>query len=106
MIREQDLHEAIAECQGVRNPNAETCIKLAAFYIILDHIKEPNEPVPQYSYAPPPDIDVVMIESESEFAKAINGRPQDEIWPIVDELMDVLKAINPRLYDGVMRKLE
>ena len=34
MITEMDLQEAIAECQGKRNPNADTCIKLAAFYII------------------------------------------------------------------------
>ena len=36
MITEQDLLEAIAECQGQRNPNANTCIKLAAYYIILE----------------------------------------------------------------------
>ena len=34
MIREEDLQEAIAECQGQRNPNANTAIKLAAFYTI------------------------------------------------------------------------
>lgn len=34
MIKLEDLEEAIAECQGQRNPNADTCIKLAAFYTI------------------------------------------------------------------------
>ena len=34
MITEKDLQEAIAECQGQRNPNASTCIKLAAFLTI------------------------------------------------------------------------
>ena len=30
MITEHDLKEAIAECEGNRNPDARTCIKLAA----------------------------------------------------------------------------
>ena len=34
MITEKDLQEAIAECIGQRNPNANTAIKLAAFYTI------------------------------------------------------------------------
>ena len=38
MITEKDLQEAIAECEGQRNPNANTCVKLAAFYIIKDHL--------------------------------------------------------------------
>ena len=43
MIKEEDLQEAIAECQGVRNPNANTCLKLASYYTILDHTKEEEE---------------------------------------------------------------
>ena len=38
MITEKDLRAAIAECQGARNPNASTCIKLAAFYTILNNL--------------------------------------------------------------------
>ena len=38
MITEKDLQEAIAECQGERNPNANTCIKLAAFYTIRNEL--------------------------------------------------------------------
>ena len=47
MITENDLQEAIAECEGVRNPTANTCLKLAAFYTIKDKLyPEPQiEPV-------------------------------------------------------------
>ena len=38
MITEQDLQEAIAECQGERHPNANTCMKLAAFYTIKNEL--------------------------------------------------------------------
>ena len=36
----------------------------------------------------------------------VDGRAVSEIMPIIDELMSVLQATNPRLYAGVMRKIE
>ena len=104
MITEHDLQEAIAECNGVRNPTASTAIKLAALYTVKDHLFG-EQPQIGYSYAPPASTGV-QIDSDSEFAQIISGRNQDEIWPIMDELMQTLSAIQPRLYDAVMRKLE
>lgn len=111
MITEKDLQEAIAECQGVRNPNASTCIKLAAFYIIQEHLygkPSTDEPAPAYSYAASPDTVETTIDyySDTEFSQAIDGRRASEIWPIMDELMSVLQATNPRLYNGVIRKIQ
>lgn len=110
MITEHDLQEAIAECEGQRNPTANTCIKLAAFYIIRKHMfgKEDDEPV-RYSYAPPPEDlrpeSVIDYESDTEFSQSITGRDALEIWRIMDELMTTLQVVNPRLYAGVMRKI-
>ena len=112
MITEKDLQEAIAECQGQRNPNASTCIKLAAFYTIRRELfgeeKEVDRlpPGPSYSYAMQTEPETNIInESGSEFARAINGRPQAEIWPLMDEMMDTIHAIHPRLYRAVMDRL-
>lgn len=101
MITEKDLQEAIAECQGVKNPTASTCIKMAAFYIIKDHLYGDKE---VYSFAGP-QTDEVKYESETDFGRAISGRDINEILPLVDELMTTLQAVNPRLYNGVMRRL-
>lgn len=113
MITKRDLLEAIAECQGTRSPNANTAIKLAAFYTILDHLEEEERrPAEQavdqnsftgYSLASP---GTVRFNGQSEFAKAVNGRDQEDIWPIIDELMTLVKSMNERLYNGVMRKLQ
>ena len=108
MITEHDLREAIAECQGVRNPNAGTCLKLAAYYIILDHLHDEPMEIQQYSYAPAPEPaekPTILYDSGSEFSDAVSGRELAELMPVFDELMDTLQAINPRLYNGVMRKL-
>lgn len=110
MITEQDLQEAIAECEGQRNPTANTCIKLAAFYTIKQHLF-PDEK-PSYSFANSPSPiksetahDLVNYESDSEFSHAIYGLPNDVAWSIMDELMSTLAVINPKLYNSIMRKV-
>ena len=105
MIKENELLEAIAECQGERNPNASTCRNLAAFYTILDHMQKPEETQPNYSYDLVPQNEVITLSGESDFLQKIYGKDVNDILPIIDELMDTLQLINPRLYDGVMRKL-
>ena len=108
MIREDDLMEAIAECQGERNPNANTCIKLAAYYTILHELKG-DKPTPEplgYAYAEPPSIvDGVMIDSDTEFAQAVNGLDPYLVWPVIDELMTAVQALQPKLYAATLRRL-
>lgn len=103
MIREQDLREAIAECQGQRNPNASTCMKLASFYTILDHM-EVAEPEPTYSYANETE-NTIRYQSGTEFSDAIYGRDVEDIIGMFDELMSTLSVINPPLYKSVMRRV-
>lgn len=108
MITEKDLQEAIAECQGQRNPNASTCMKLAAFYTIRRELfgEGKNAETPAgYSYAAAPQVSLIENPSDSEFALAINGRAQAEIWPLMDEMMDTIAAIHPKLYRAVMERL-
>jgi hypothetical protein len=108
MITERDLKEAIAECQGTREPNANTCIKLAAYYTILDHIKEQAvKPTYSYSYSPTPVVSASYIsyDGESDFAKKIDGMDSYKMLDVMDELMETLYVLNPNLYNSVMRKL-
>ena len=105
MITKHDLEAAIAECQGKRNPDAKTCIMLAAFYTIQREMFGSEHESSSYSYAPAPVRNTIEIDSESEFARAIDRKDMDEILPIVVELMDTLQIIQPRLYNAVMMKL-
>ena len=116
MITEKDLIEAIAECQGERNPNANTCIKSAAFYTIKNELfGKPEQPpviadnATSYSYAAQPAEPVettIDYYSDTDFSRAIDGRPAAEIWPIMDDLMNTLQMLQPRIYDAVMRNLQ
>ena len=107
MITKQDLESAIAECQGKRNPDAKTCIMLAAFYTIRNEMYGDAEKIqhPSYSYAPAPDRNRIEYNSDSDFSRAIYGKDADEILPIIDELMGTLQILQPRLYSAVINKL-
>lgn len=122
MITLHDLEEAIAECQGERNPNANTCIKLAAFYTIRQEMfgceKKDSAPItpvfPSYSASAAPAAPeaqeqaetIIDYDSGTEFSRAIDGKDAYAVWAVMDELLDVLSATNPRLYNGVMRKVQ
>lgn len=110
MIKREDLLDAIAECNGVKYPNAHTCMMLAAFYTILDHIDESeisHVELPQvsekYSFSAQPET--VGYESQTEFGQQVAGMDTYHVLEVIDELMTTLQVINPRLYNGVMIKM-
>lgn len=97
MLSQRELDSAIREFEDAPT-NYENCAKLATFYTIFDHLYgEPkNERQPQ---------EVIGMHGNSEFLSLISNRNSQEIWDILDELMDTLKVINPRLYEGVIQKI-
>lgn len=111
MITEKDLQEAIAECQGQRNPNSNTCIKLAAFLIIQKELygnekqKISVTEMPKYSYANDPYENIIKYEGDSEFSKIINGKNEYDVFSVIDELMEMLRLLYPKIYNSVIRKL-
>lgn len=108
MITKHDLDEAIAECQGQRNPNANTCIKLASFFIIRRELFEeekedeqfPQQPMFSYSSG-----DTLERYGDSEFLEAVEGKSPESVMLIMDELMESMRVLQPRIYDSVMRKV-
>ena len=108
MITQQDLEQAIAECQGIRNPTASTCIKLAAFLTIQRELfgeEKDAAQFPDYSFSSAPDDGQIIADGDSDFSRLIDGRNQREVIPVIDELMATLQIIQPRLYNAVMDKL-
>lgn len=93
LITRKDLLEAIEKCQGQKNPNANTCIKLAAYYTILDHTPEDTE----YSFASKP--------SNSEFMRIIRKKNRDAVLLVIDDMLDELEGFAPKLYYETMERL-
>ena len=102
MITHEDLRQAIAECQGVRNPTANTCIKLAAYLTIQRFMYEDTGE----SYTAPLNSGEVIAMSGSEFAAAVDGKQYATVLPIIEELMEAISLLQPRLYAATIRKLK
>lgn len=69
-----------------------------------------------YSYAAPPEITETLPRysgaepvgdyGDSDFLQAIRGQDPAAMWAVMDELMATLQTVNPRLYSGVMRRIQ
>lgn len=98
MFSKRDLLDAIAECE--ENPTTyPDCMKLATFYTLYDHLYPSDVSVKQ--------VDEVTIGNygSSDFLSGIVGCDAEKVWTVIDELMSTIKVMQPRLYDGVMRKI-
>ena len=103
MITLQDLDKAIKECEGQRNPNAGTALKLAAFYTIKKELYPTDRPTePGYSYAAEPETE---YESTTEFGDAVRGKKPAAVMQIMDELMTVLRSAQPRLHRRIIDEI-
>lgn len=108
MITEQDLQAAIAECEGQRNPTANTCMKLAAFYTIRDKMfaDDKNEPVKLvYSTASAPSVSKSNYSSDTEFMRIAGDMSEYRLLEVMDEIMTALSVLNPQLYQAAIRKM-
>lgn len=99
MLSKKEIERAIAECEN-GNSSYQNCEKLATLYTIYDHLYSREEPMT----ATREEI-VIGDHGVSDFLNEIRDQDAGRMWGIMDELMDALKVTNPRLYDGVMRKV-
>lgn len=108
MITQQDLQEVIAELNGKRNITPSECVNLAAYYTIHNQMfGSPAPEIPNDYFSAKSQADV-LYDSGSEFSNAIQGRPLDEVFEILDELMTILKELNTssgKLYRKVIQEL-
>lgn len=108
MITLEDLTEAIKECEGQRSPNANTALKLAAFYTIRNELYPSSAPPePGYSFAGPPSVQTTIeYQSDTDFGQAVNGKETTPVMAILDDLMTVLQSAQPRLHKRIIAKIQ
>lgn len=116
MITEKEVAQAIDEC--MREP--VTCTKravLADLIIIQDYLfgeptraqEVPQMPMPMQSYSAPPMEQVetyIETNGDSEFLKAVDGRKADKVWKLIDELVEAVKILHPRMYTTFIDKVQ
>lgn len=94
MISIEEIEKTISELEG-RDTSFANCEKLAYLYIVRDHLKGYQMPAPS----------ALGNYGESEFLHEVDGKNSREVWAIVDELMQTLEVVNPRVYRSVIEKI-
>ena len=117
MLDAKEINAEIARLEYVESsyPNYA---KLADLYIIRDRMEGEKPLAYERLYSAAPAYESVRARprvssqsaidayGDSDFLRSISGKDPQKVWDIVDELMDTLKIVNQRTYDGVMRKIE
>ncbi len=101
MFTKRELCDAIKECENAP-ASFQNCEKLAVFYSLYDRLfaEKPNEGEQKNTK------NEVQTTANSEFLRTVAGKDWTSLLVILDELMDTIKILQPRLYDAVMQKLQ
>lgn len=115
MITEKEIEQAIKDC--LREPvTGNKRAVLADLIIIQDYLfgepiqaQEAAQTMPMQSYSAQPMEQVETIietNGDSEFLKAVDGRKADKVWKLIDELVEAVKILHPRMYTTFIDKVQ
>ena len=115
MITEKEVAQAIDEC--LREPvTGNKRAVLADLIIIQDYLfgeptqaQEAPQPIPMQSYSAQQTEQVetyIETNGDSEFLKAVDGRKADKVWKLIDELVEAVKILHPRMYTTFIDKVQ
>ena len=115
MITEKEVPQASEEC--MREPvTGNKRAVLADLIIIQDYLfgeptlaQEAQQPMPMQPYSAPPIEQVetyIETNGDSEFLKVVDGRKADKVWKLVDELVEAVKILHPRMYTTFIDKVQ
>lgn len=81
--------------------------KLATLYTIKNQMNKqiPENRSYEQAYSAAPAEITAGRYGDSEFLREVEGKDEEQVWGIIDDLMDTLQVANPRVYNGVMRKI-
>lgn len=102
MLTKRELEEAIEECEDapVSFDNAH---KLATLYNLYDRMYSEQQPMVRTEVF---EEEVIGDYGDTELYRIVNGKRAEDVWQVMNELMETLMIVNPRLYDGVIRRLK
>ena len=115
MISLEEIKEEITKLESATG-SFENCHRLATLYILYDRLSSQKSAGAARQSEKNELLNVGAVLAargnisvdghSSEFLHIVNGKNPGTVWPVLDELMGTLKIINPRLYAGVIRRLE
>lgn len=106
MFSEAELIDAIDELTGGKH-SIQNCEKLASIFTVLDHLYGRSQQSVDTGYSRDNRVndDIIKKYGNSYFLSSIEGRNAKEVWLIVDELIEALGVLEPRLLSSFYEKL-
>lgn len=102
----QEVEWAISELEREES-SFPVYAKLANLYTVRSQLLSKAQPqAAAYTEAGFPASEPLTPYGDSEFLQAVSGKDPPAAWSVMDDLMDTLKAVNRRVYDSVIRKLQ
>ena len=115
MITEKEIAQAIEQCMQEPVTGNKRAV-LADLIIIQNYLfgepmqaQEAPQPMPMQSYSAPPVEQAekyIETSGDSEFLKAVDGRKADKAWKLIDELVEAVKILHPRMYTTFIDKVQ
>lgn len=100
MITRNEIDEAIAEVEETMR-NYNDCQKLATFLTLKDLLYTKRK-----QYIETVTETVVEYEGATEFSDVVNGKVAADVWAVIDELMEAVKYLQPRIYQQVINRIK
>lgn len=102
MYSEVELLDAVNELIDGKH-SVQNCEKLASVFTVLDHLY-PTRPVEKTGYSMDSGP-TIGLYGKSDFLKIISDKSPGEIWPLIDELVEAVSVLNPKLYRNFMDRI-
>ena len=96
MISKDKLDKEILELETRHDTTYATCERLAWLYIVRDHITG------QQAVQPTP----LAVDPSSAFLQVVDGKDSVAVFAVMDDLMDTLRVVAPRVYASVLEKIK
>ena len=104
MLDIREIEWAISQLEQQESSWA-SCARLADLYTVRDQLTGGKTSMaPQNAQLP--ECQPLGQDGQSDFIQAVSGKPAQQAWAVMDELMQTLQAIQPRVYASVMRKVQ
>lgn len=106
MLDAREIDSEIAKWEALESsyPNYA---KLADLYVIRREMQKQEPPEEPYNWGySSATAETLDQYGDSDFLQAIAGKVPAAVWEIMDDLMDTLRAVNPRVYDRIMGKIK
>lgn len=96
MVSKDKLDKEILELETRHDTTYATCERLAWLYIVRDHItgQQAAQPTP------------LAVDPSSAFLQVVDGKDSVAVFTVMDDLMDTLSVVAPRVYASVLEKIK